>query len=674
MAENVAVTTLEVRGTEQVATSMKELKEQIKDYRDELVVLGQIEDKTEQQREEEVRVIEKLQKATKLLSDVTSAHKKELTQTDQKIDANIDSYNALQAQMTKLKKAYKDMSAAERESDFGRETLADISALDIKLKEIDADMGQFQRNVGNYGQTFEDSMNQARQNSGFLAQGIGTLTSTISLLGIQNEGLNKTIAALGIAFQAFTNEGLTKMIVKMKESITAKVAARKAAKAQAAESKAAAAAMQAEAAATQTATAATNGFKKALIGLGIGAIVVAVGALIANWDKLTAAFSRSKKAAEDAKKEVDRLVESLGRVETDIELNIRIMEAEGKDSDAVLKARLDAYNDLLKQTQDKMDAMYARGLGGSEAYNALLEQEQKYWDEIKAIHDERLIADIERRTAAKEEAARIAQERRDAEIKAAEDERNAVNAFLAAEAEDEARALAQEEAMFQAAADAEVATIMEKVEAQKAAVEEENAILMESLAVYEEINQKKKESDEELAQNKKDVMESYAGATTSILGSVADTLETLSGEEEKSAKAAKGMRIAQATIDTISGAIGAFTQAAESIPPPFGLAVGAANAATVTATGLANIAKIKATPIGAGAGTSAVSSLASGSIGASVPAPNIDTDLPATRNLTSASEEELLNRMASPSKVYILQSEIEAAGKMAKAQVTESSF
>jgi hypothetical protein len=42
--------------------------------------------------------------------------------------------------------------------------------------------------------------------------------------------------------------------------------------------------------------------------------------------------------------------------------------------------------------------------------------------------------------------------------------------------------------------------------------------------------------------------------------------------------------------------------------------------------------------------------------------------------VTSATEEELLNRMASPQKVYILQSDIEAAGSVAKAQVTESSF
>ena len=66
MAENVAVTTLEIKGTEKVATTMKELKAQIQGYRDELVALGQVEDKNEAQMQEQVRVTEKLQKAAKM--------------------------------------------------------------------------------------------------------------------------------------------------------------------------------------------------------------------------------------------------------------------------------------------------------------------------------------------------------------------------------------------------------------------------------------------------------------------------------------------------------------------------------------------------------------------------------------------------------------------------------
>jgi hypothetical protein len=44
------------------------------------------------------------------------------------------------------------------------------------------------------------------------------------------------------------------------------------------------------------------------------------------------------------------------------------------------------------------------------------------------------------------------------------------------------------------------------------------------------------------------------------------------------------------------------------------------------------------------------------------------------RTITSASEEDRLNRMAAAQRVYILQSDIEAAGHAAKVQVDESTF
>lgn len=286
MAENVAVTTLEIRGTEKVATTMKELKEQIKSYRDELVVLGQVEDKDEQQKAEQVAVIERLQKATKLLSEVTNAHKASLEGEARQVDIMNDSYNSLQAELTRLKKAYKEMTAAERESNLGSETLANIQQLDVKLKDLDAGMGQYQRNVGNYGQTFEESMSKARQNTGFLEQGMGTLMAVMGLAGTENKALITTVAGLQLALQAFNNEGVQKVIISIKEWIASKIAARSAEKAHQAEIAATTTAMTAEAAATQGATVATNGFKKALIATGIGAVVVALGALVANWEKV----------------------------------------------------------------------------------------------------------------------------------------------------------------------------------------------------------------------------------------------------------------------------------------------------------------------------------------------------------------------------------------------------
>jgi hypothetical protein len=86
--------------------------------------------------------------------------------------------------------------------------------------------------------------------------------------------------------------------------------------------------------------------------------------------------------------------------------------------------------------------------------------------------------------------------------------------------------------------------------------------------------------------------------------------------------------------------------------------------------GVANINKIKSTSATGGGAAAASAPSAS----ASVAAPNIDTGLQSVRNVTSASEEDRLNRMAQEQRVYILQSDIEAAGQQSKVQVAESSF
>lgn len=60
------------------------------------------------------------------------------------------SYVHMSQQLELLKKAYKDLSAEGRNSDFGKELEQSIQNLDTHLKDTAADMGEFQRNVGNY--------------------------------------------------------------------------------------------------------------------------------------------------------------------------------------------------------------------------------------------------------------------------------------------------------------------------------------------------------------------------------------------------------------------------------------------------------------------------------------------------------------------------------------------
>lgn len=60
------------------------------------------------------------------------------------------SYEQLSQQLSLLKRAYKELSEEGRTSPFGQELEAAIQNLDANLKDMAADIGEFQRNVGNY--------------------------------------------------------------------------------------------------------------------------------------------------------------------------------------------------------------------------------------------------------------------------------------------------------------------------------------------------------------------------------------------------------------------------------------------------------------------------------------------------------------------------------------------
>ena len=182
-------------------------------------------------------------------------------------------------------------------------------------------------------------------------------------------------------------------------------------------------------------------------------------------------------------------------------------------------------------------------------------------------------------------------------------------------------------------------------------------------------NQAMAEDAERTAERKKAAMEAYVSGFSNLMSSVADALESGDDASEESVKAAKNLRIAAATIDMISGAVTAFS-VAQQLGPIAGPIVGAINAAAVVAAGLANIAKIKATNVSK---KSSPTTAAPETAQATVQAPALESATPTTVT-TGASTERALNAASQPQRVYILQSDIEAAGETAQVQVAESSF
>ena len=200
------------------------------------------------------------------------------------------------------------------------------------------------------------------------------------------------------------------------------------------------------------------------------------------------------------------------------------------------------------------------------------------------------------------------------------------------------------------------------------ALAETNAEIERYFEEQEELRQMDLKDAQEKAKAKVDTMYSVANATSSILGSIADMYESDEENSEKNANKIKGLRIASATIDTISGAVGAFMQAVQTIPPPFGAIIGGVQAAAVTAAGIAQIAKIKSTKVSGSASNSAPSAPAVTS------APVRTMDIQQVRSVTSASEEDRLNQMASDQRVVLVMSDLEVKQNQSRVQVAEASF
>ena len=206
------------------------------------------------------------------------------------------------------------------------------------------------------------------------------------------------------------------------------------------------------------------------------------------------------------------------------------------------------------------------------------------------------------------------------------------------------------------------------LEYQQEAADLEVEIETNALREKKRLREQDAKDAKEKAKQQMEVMQSVASATSGILGSIADMYESDEKNSEKNANKIKGLRIASATIDTISGAIGAFMQAVQTIPPPMGAIIGGIQAAAVTAAGIAQIAKIKSTKVSGSASNSAPTAPAVTS------APVRTIDIQQVRSVTSASEEDRLNQMASDQRVVLVMSDLEVKQNQSRVQVAEASF
>ena len=170
-------------------SSLKSAKNYIDRLRASLIDIDETSEEYEERVEEIDKVQDKLNKAMKATGDKAK-------------DAE-GSYNALSKKMSELKKAFK-----ETNDEAERDKLAkQIVGINDQLKEMDASIGNYQRNVGNY--------------EGAFTKGLAGITAQVQALGNPLAIAKNGVLALGKAFKALITNPVGAFIMTIVAAVKA---------------------------------------------------------------------------------------------------------------------------------------------------------------------------------------------------------------------------------------------------------------------------------------------------------------------------------------------------------------------------------------------------------------------------------------------------------------------
>ena len=643
--------------TGEAVKSVNDLRENVKILKDRL---GDLEIGTTEYQDtlEELKVN---QAAVKDAMYATTASMDDLTKS---ATGTSNSYNSLVHRMASLKEELRatDVSTEQGKERF-KELAAQINEVNDTLKDMDALQGNFQRNVGNYPglmKTFSGSLDALDKGLKTAKGGVGDLKEGFDALAV-----NPAFAILGIVVSLFGSLADT-----LKEDETTMAAVNKAGVSLEPVFKLLNGILEkivnivADLIGKVSAFVQSNGLIPKIIdgvvGVGnailkfviapfkgvIAAIKVFKEQGVKGLGNAAKAFAGEMKSGVSFKSNFNAGKEAVNGIIAGVKDKKKDVSDAGKDVIKSLKDGIDMELDKMIQELDKeLEQDIARMLKEQEDANKI----------ANSIAQDRL--------ANLDKAAKHQLELND--ILVEDDREKAEKAYQIQLSANERRLAALEQfaqdALERGDLDAYLAYDQKRADLE---VEIETNALREKKRLREQDAKDAKEK----AKQQMEVMQSVASATSGILGSIADMYESDEKNSEKNANKIKGLRIAAATIDTISGAVGAFMQAAATIPPPMGAIIGGIQAAAVTAAGIAQIAKIKSTKVSGSASNSAPTAPAVTS------APVRTMDIQQVRSVTSASEEDRLNQMASDQRVVLVMSDLEVKQNQSRVQVAEASF
>lgn len=593
---------IQVNGTQTV----KDLKTEIQGLRDKLL-------NVKEGSEEYNTVLNQLIEDEKKLTSVMQAGKKE-------VHAAAGSYNALQQEMTALKRVWKEVQDEASRNEIGKR----INDINNQLKDMDSSIGDFHRNVGDYTNSIVDASKLIFQNLEQVSPAIG-----------------------GIGGQVASLVPLIQKTVK-------------------------------------TATTGLKGIKAALAGTGIGLLVTALGLLVQNWDKVTAAIRKFipaiRESDEATKAQVDAnndLLETNKNLSDEIDFQARVMKAQGATTLEVLAYKKVETEALLANTQAQIAETNAKleSLKAHSAWQRFWKGENKQIKELEeslkslTAEQERLDSvanklgqDIVVETETIKHNSRAVKENKEEKAKL-------VDAMkLLEEAEKKAEQARQQRLKEQAETDKMIAEMEAEIYAD---LEDFDTSYIDTLIA----NRKR---EEELQKERIDSYYSLAGSVESVMGSIASSWETAiqaqvdagkisEAEAEKQFEGVKALQTAQAVINTIAGVVAALTAPSLQNAGPWGWAAAIAQSVAIAAAGAAQIAKIQATTIG----TKSVSTQVATNAAVS---PQTEYTPTYTQNITNATETENLANAISQQPIWVSVQDINKSQNRVRVVNQESTF
>lgn len=173
-----------------------------------------------------------------------------------------------------------------------------------------------------------------------------------------------------------------------------------------------------------------------------------------------------------------------------------------------------------------------------------------------------------------------------------------------------------------------------------------------------------------LQQQKLEVFSQFSKTFQDACSAITDNLDE---NNEEQFKAIKAFQIASATMQTIEGAIGAYMGASSNpglnaipvVGPALAIAMGVTNAAIVTASGIANIRKIASQQFNSNSSSAASASMSAGATASTITPPT---------QYSQAVEGVNIEEGVTDSKVYVVESDIQAVGNKVNVQETENRY